>query len=423
LLETIRQYGLEKLMETAEGQVVRDHHRDFYLGFAEDADPRLRGPEQVSWLKRLEADHDNLRAALRWSLDREETEPALRLGSALWMFWETHGYVREGREWLDELLARSHELPASAVTPVSRRALAKVLDGASHMRARWSEFAKSVDFQTQALAVWRELGDKPGIAEALDHLGASTRTLGDRARGKALVAEGLVLFRELADQRGTAHALNNLGEMVSTDGDLASARSLFEESVPLFEAIEDRRGLSHALDNLGGVLTAEGDYGPAEALYSKSLRLAEELDDKHAIATALRSLGGVAHHRRDYARARSFYEASVARFREMNDGFCLAKSLIGFALASHEAGDHEHARAVGDQGLGLLREKDAKDELAARLNQLGGAALAHRDVARAARTVSCPRPATATPSTAPLPRRARNSTGRPPTRSGWTARR
>jgi predicted ATPase/class 3 adenylate cyclase len=385
LLETIRQYGLEKLMETPEGRVVRDHHRDFYLGFAEDAEPRLRGPDQVSWLKRLEADHDNLRAALRWSLDREETEPALRLGSALWMFWDTHGYVREGREWLDELLARAHDLPASAFTPVSRRALAKVLEGAAYTRARWSEFAKGIDFQTQALAVWRELGDKRGIAEALNQLGDHTRTLGDRARGKAMVVESLALFRELADQRGTAYALNSLAEMVSADGDLASARLLFEESVPLFEAIEDQRGLSHALDNLGGVLTADGDYGPAEAMYSKSLRLAEELDDKHAIATALRSLGGVAHHRRDYAGARSFYEACVARFREMNDGFCLAKSLIGFALASHEAGDHEHARAVGNQGLGLLREKDAKDELAPRLNQLGRAALAHGDVARAAR--------------------------------------
>ena len=385
LLETIRQYGLEKLMETAEGQAVRDRHRDFYLGFAEDAEPRLQGSEQVSWLKRLEMDHDNLRAALRWSLDRDETELALRLGSALWMFWDTHGYVREGREWLDELLARAHELPPAAVTALSRRALAKVLDGAAYLRARWSEFANTIEFQTQALAVWRELGDNRGIAESLNRLGDFTRQLGDRARGKALVAESLALFRELADPRGIAYALNNLAEMASADGDLASARSLLEESVPLFESIEDRRGLSHALDNLGGVLTAEGDYGAAEALYGKSLRLAEELADNHAIATALRSLGGVAHYQRDYARARSYYEDSVARFREMNDGFCLAKSLIGFALTSHEAGDHEHARALGDQVLGLLREADAKGELSLRLNQLGGAALARGDAARAAR--------------------------------------
>lgn len=385
LLETIRQYGFEKLAETPEGQVVRSRHRDFYLGFAEDAEPRLQGPEQVAWLQQLETDHDNLRAALRWSLDRDETEPALRLGSALSLFWDTHGYVREGREWLDELLVRSRERPTSIITLEGRRALAKVLDAASRTRARWSEFPQATEFLTQGLAVWRELGDKRGIAEALNNLAVGATQSGDRVRARVLVAESLALFRELSDKRGTAHALNNLAEILRGDGDLAGARALFEESVPLFEAIEDRRGLSHALDNVGGILTTQGDYGAAEALYSKSLRLAEELGDNHAVATALRSLGGVAHHRGDHARARSWYEDSVARFREMSDGFCLAKSLIGYALTSHEVGDHEQARALGDQGLALLREADAKGELAPRLNQLGAAALAHGDVGRAAR--------------------------------------
>ena len=383
LLETIRQYGFEKLAETSEGQVVRARHRDFYLGFAEDAEPRLQGPEQVAWLQRLEADHDNLRAALRWSLDCDETEAALRLGSALSLFWDTHGYVREGREWLDELLAHARERPTSTVT--TRRALGKVLDAASRTRARWSEFPQATEFLTQGLAVWRELGDKRGIAEALNNLAVGATQSGDRVRARVLVAESLALFRELSDKRGTAHALNNLAEIVRGDGDLPGARALFEESVPLFEAIEERRGLSHALDNLGGILTAQGDYGPAEALYSRSRRLAEELGDNHAVATALRSLGGVAHHRGDHERARSCYEDSVARFREMGDGFCLAKSLIGYALTSHEMGDHEQARVLGDQGLALLREAGAKGELAPRLGQLGAAALAHGDVARAAR--------------------------------------
>ena len=383
LLETIRQYGFEKLAETSEGQVVRARHRDFYLGFAEDAEPRLQGPEQVAWLQRLEADHDNLRAALRWSLDCDETESALRLGSALSLFWDTHGYVREGREWLDELLAHARERPTSTVT--TRRALGKVLDAASRTRARWSEFPQATEFLTQGLAVWRELGDKRGIAEALNNLAVGATQSGDRVRARVLVAESLALFRELSDKRGTAHALNNLAEILRGDGDLPGARALFEESVPLFEAIEERRGLSHALDNLGGILTAQGDYGPAEALYSRSRRLAEELGDNHAVATALRSLGGVAHHRGDHERARSFYEDSVARFREMGDGFCLAKSLIGYALTSHEMGDHEQARVLGDQGLALLREAGAKGELAPRLGQLGAAALAHGDVARAAR--------------------------------------
>ena len=384
LLETIRQYALEKLTETAEGEVVRGRHRDFFVGFAEAAEQRLQGPEQAAWLTRLETDHDNLRAAMRWSLDRGDMERALRLGSALWPFWDTRGYVREGREWLDELLVRVHDAPASTVTPVSRRAHAKVLDGAAHMRARWSEFVQQSDLQTQGLAVWRELGDKRGIAEALNNLGVTTRDRGDRARGKVLVEESLALFRELSDQRGVAHALNNLAEIARDDGDHARARALFEESVPLFEAIEDWRGLSHSLDNLGGILTTQGEYVSAETMYGRSLRLAEELGDMHAIATVLRSLGGVAHHRHDHGRASRFYEDSVARFREMNDGFCLARSLIGFALASHDAGDDERARSLGDQGVALLRATDAKGELALRLDQLGRAALGHGDVGRAA---------------------------------------
>jgi predicted ATPase/class 3 adenylate cyclase/tetratricopeptide (TPR) repeat protein len=384
LLETIRQYALDKLAETSEAEAVRDRHRDFFVGFAEDTEKRLQGREQVVGLKRFEVDHDNLRAALRWSLDREDTEVALRLGSALWLFWDTRGYIREGREWVDELLARANALPASAITLVSQRARAKLLDGAGRLRARWSEYAKACELDAEALAVWRELGDQRGMAEALNNLGVGMRYLGDRARSKVAVEEGLALFRGLADRRGIAHALNNLAELARIEGDLARARALFEESVPLFEAIEDERGLSYALDNLGGILTAQGDYTRAEMLYGRSLQLAEELGDKHAIATALRSLGGVAHHRRDHVRARGLFEDSVTRFREMNDGVCLAKSLTGFAVASHDMGDHEQARVLGDQGLTLLREADAKGELALRLNELGRAALTHGDVARAA---------------------------------------
>jgi predicted ATPase/class 3 adenylate cyclase len=385
MLETIRQYGLEKLADSAEGELVRGRHRDFWVGFAEAAEPRLQGPEQVTWLERLDDDHDNMRAALRWSLDRDELEPALRLAAALVAFWDTRGYVHEGRDWLDVLLARAGGSPGPALTAQGRRALAKAFDGAARMRARWSEFAGEVDLQTRGLAVWRELGDTRGIAEALNNLGDVSRLRGDRARSKDYIEESLGLFRSLADRRGTAHALILSAELAADDGDLVRARSLFEESVPLFEAVQDRRGLSHALVGLGGILTRQGNDRRAEALYGRSLELAEELGDKHAVATALRSLGAAAHHRQDHARARSIYQDCVTRFREMNDSFCLARSLVGFALASHEAGDHEQAGAYGDEGLALLRTNDARGELASSLERLARAALGHRDVARAAR--------------------------------------
>jgi predicted ATPase/class 3 adenylate cyclase len=385
LLETIRQYGLEKLAEMAEGEALRDCHRDCYVAFAENEEQHLLGTEQVAALQRLETDHDNLRAALRWSLDRRETEAAVRLGSALWPFWDTRGYVRECREWVDELLVRVDALPASAITPITRRARAKLLDAASQMCSRGGDYAKSCELSVQALAAWRETSDRGGIAEALNRLATTLRYVGEPARSKAFVEESLGLFRELSDKRGIAHALINLAELARADGDLARARPLFEESVPLLEAVGNRRGLAFALDSMGGTLTAQGDHARAEALYGRSLQLAEELGDKHAIAAALRSLGGAAHHRGDHARARGFYEDSVARFREMNDAGCLAKSLIGYALATHEAGDHDTARALGDQGVTLMRDTDAKGQLAPRLNELSRAALTHGDVARAAR--------------------------------------
>jgi predicted ATPase/class 3 adenylate cyclase len=384
LLETIRQYALEKLAETGDGDTVRARHREFYLDFAETAAQRLHGPEQVVWLARLEADHDNLRAALRWSLERGEAELGLRLGSALWLFWDTRGYFREGREWLDDLLALAH-VAVAPMPPVARRALANVLDGAARMRGRFSEFSQAIEFHRRGLAVWRELHDKRGIAESLNNLGDVMHQCGDRAGAKPLIEESLALFQELSDKRGTAHALINLAAVFGDEGDTNRARALYEESVPLFEAIEDWRGLAHSLDNLGGILSRQGDFARAAILYDRSLQLAEEIGDKHAIATALRSLGSVAAHRQDHARARSLYEDSIARFRELNDEFCVAKSLIGSAVAAHTAGDHERAVALGDQGLGLLRGTDAKGYLALCLDELARVALASGNIGRSAR--------------------------------------
>jgi predicted ATPase/class 3 adenylate cyclase len=388
LLETIRQYGLERLGETTDGEIVRDRHRDFYLAFAEDAERGLQGAEQVRWLQRLEMDHDNMRTALRWSLERGATEQALRLGSAMWPFWDTRGYISEGREWLEELLACGAALSGSGLTPASRRARARVLDGAAYLRTRRGEIAAARELFTRSAEWWRELGEPRGVAEALNNAGHQTNLLGDRALGRRLVEESLALFRELGDARGIAHALNNLAEILTADSDHTRARQLIEESVPLFRASEDTRGLSHALNNLGAILVVHDEYDRAERSYEEGLRLAQQLDDRHGVATALRSLGTVAHHQHDYSRACDLYAESVDRFRGLNDTACLARSLISFALTSHERGDQERARVLGDEGLSVMRGIDLKGELAQCLDQLGHAALSHGDVERATRLLT-----------------------------------
>ena len=383
LLETIRQYGREKLEEGAEADLTCDRHRDFYLRLAEAAEPRLHGAEPTVWLERLEVDHDNLRAALRWSLERGDVEISLRLGGALRFFWDTRAHVSEGHALLDAILARAGaQPPGSGMDPI-RRLRARALDGLARLSARRSDFARARTLYGESLQLWRELGDRAGIAEALNNLADVTQFVDPRL-AKRLVEESLALFRDIPDRRGIAHALSNLAELV-TGEDQARARRLLEESVPLFREIGDARGLAHGLNNLGGILTLQGDYGRAEALYRESLALARELDDRHAIAVALRSLGSVAHHRAEPDQARSFYEESATRFLGMGDRHCAAKSLLGLGRAAADAGDHPQARALGEECLALFGELDVRStDVARTLHLLGRVALREGDRDRAA---------------------------------------
>jgi predicted ATPase/class 3 adenylate cyclase len=263
LLETVREYSLDRLREAAEDAGARDRHRDFYLAFGEEAAPQLRGPDQTAWLKRLASDHDNFRAALRWSLDAGDVEKSLRLGASLWQFWDTHAHVTEGLDWLEQILAGSGELPPTGLTAASKRARARFLDGVARMCTRRSEFDRAKETCAQSLALWRELGDRAGTAEVLNNLGDLNRQLGDRRTAQVMVEESLALFRAVADRRGIAHALNNLADIVLADGDESRAERLFEEGIPLFREIRDERSLAHGLNNLGGIAARKGDLDRA----------------------------------------------------------------------------------------------------------------------------------------------------------------
>jgi predicted ATPase/class 3 adenylate cyclase len=374
LLETIRQYGLEKLREAGEEPIIRNRHRDVYLALAESAAPHLQGPDQATWFRRLETTHDNLRTALRWSLDDGNIEASFRFGAALDLFWDTHGHITEGRQWLEQTVARAGELPAPT-TARSRRAHAGALAAAAHMALRQSDFPRAKALYVESLELWRAVGDRGAIAEVLNNLGDLVRQLGDRRQGKIMIDESLALFREVADKRGIAHALSNLANILLAEGDQRQAKRFFEESVPLFRATADRRGLSHGLNNLGGILTREGDYTGAEALYQDSLRLAEELDDKHAIATAQRSLGEVARHQRRFDDSLGLYRQSVETFLSLDDKNCAGKSMLGLGWLAHETADLERATSLAQQALVLYREIKVPVEEALALNLLGRLAL------------------------------------------------
>jgi len=202
MLETIREYGLEELEASGETEMVRARHVAYYVALAEAAAPALSGPDQTAWGARLDREHDNLRAALRWSLDGRDAETAQRLAGALWPFWSARGYLSEGRQWLREVLAR--EETGGNTVPAVR---AKALVGAAMLAIDQGAFAEAAAPCAKSITLARELGDRQGLLQALNAQGTLARQQGRYAEATQCFQETLALARHLGDKAGEAAAL------------------------------------------------------------------------------------------------------------------------------------------------------------------------------------------------------------------------
>ncbi|MCL6642808.1 MAG: tetratricopeptide repeat protein, partial [Candidatus Bipolaricaulota bacterium] len=333
LLETVRQYARDKLLETGEAARVRDRHRDWFVAFAERAESALQGPDQALWLKRLETEHDNLRAALEWSSADPET--GLRLASALWSFWYLRGYVSEGREWLKQSLERA----AGAPSPLR----AKALYGASMLARAQDDYLQATALLEESLGLYRAAKDKRGVASALGNLGVIAFARGDYARATRLHEESLEHFRELGDRVGMASALSELGNVAMYQGDLARAEKLLEEGLALSRAAQDDQGIALALRRLGAVLWQKGERARAKALLQESLELYRELGAVPGIASVLNSLGMVALSEGDAPRAGKLLRESLMKYRDVGDKWHIALCLDRLARVAAAQGEWERA--------------------------------------------------------------------------------
>ena len=321
LLETVRQYARDKLLDSGEGEGFRDRHLDWFLGFAEQAEPELRGPDQVEWMDRLEVEHDNLRAALEWSLGsggkREgdysgsddprslNAERGLRLAGALMGFWYTRGYYNEGYQWLEESLSGSGRVEVSERTKSARTmsARAKALWGAAAMLYGKSDYKRSEALGEESLALYQELGDKQGAGSLLMGLGLLSGRQGDYVRARELRKESLSLFREMGDRQGIADALAELGSQASGQGDHEQAIALIEESLALNRELANKGRIRELLQTLGHMVLKRGDHKRAKELIEESLDLSRELGDKRRMASSYYFLGLVALVQEDHDQA------------------------------------------------------------------------------------------------------------------------
>ena len=340
MLETIREYASDKLAASGEAEVLRGHHLDYYLTLAERAEPELRGERQLAWLNRLEAEHDNLRAALRYGLERGEGERALRLAGALGRFWAARTYWSEGRQWLTEALANSDDRPAPF--------RAKALHEAGVLARYQGDYSAAEAYFAASLALRRELGDRAGMAASLNNLGYLDYFHRRYASARAYHGESLALYRELGDDLGMATTLNSLGNLAWAEGDVDAAQSLYQDCLASWrEAVgENHIAIAQTLNNLGNVAWAKHAYDEAGRHYEASRRLYRKLGDRAGQAWALNNLGSVAWVQGDDARAQALYGESLALFGALGDKFGLATCLCGCVSVAASLGETERAAVL-----------------------------------------------------------------------------
>jgi tetratricopeptide (TPR) repeat protein len=333
VLEPVRQYALEQLIVAGEETAVRERHLAWCLDLAARAEPMLLGSEQAVWLSLLETEHDNLRAALAWSV--QWCSPlAVRLAGPLWRFWWMRGHAGEGRRWLDAALACEGEQDAARAT---------ALNGAGALAYYQGDYERARSLYESSLSLRRTLADMRGVASTLGNLGGVADSQGVYERAWELYEESLALRRNLEDQWGIAIMLNNLGNLAQQR--LAYARSLVlhEESLTLRRALGDTWGVSNTLGNLGHVVYDLGDYPRARLLQEESLALKRELGDTPGIANAISSLGHVAREMGDLPRAQALLGESLSLYRSLGEQRGIVESMEGLAAVALGRGAAERA--------------------------------------------------------------------------------
>ncbi|HKZ69134.1 MAG TPA: tetratricopeptide repeat protein [Anaerolineales bacterium] len=308
MLETVREYALDQLTASGEAQTTHRAHAQHYLALAQTAEPHLVGSQQRLWLDRLEREHNNLRAALRWATESEDNaaiEMGLLLGAALGRFWTYRGHLTEGRDRLEKLLARPG---AEHVTlqPVRARAL----NAAGLLAIRRSDYAQAQQLLETSLALWRAQGNagRRGAAIALDSLGWVASAFGQFEHAHELYEASLKIHRELGTAHDTeaADALAHLGMAAFFDNDHARARPLLEESLNIKRALGEKWGAGFALFHLGCVAISQSRYTEAQTHITDGLAICAELNERLLRAFLLEALAWLtlaAPDKKDAARA------------------------------------------------------------------------------------------------------------------------
>lgn len=357
LLETVREYAAEQLDKAGETATARAAHLRYFFNLAAEAEPKLTGAEQARWLRTLETEHDNLRAALKWAMDNDTR---LQLAGALWRFWLMRSHFQEGRSWLSGALARSPQSPPHLC--------AKVLNGIGFMATRQGDFEEARRCLEESLRLRQNINDQAGMAESLNNLATVANSQGQSDEAQSLYTQSLNLWQSVGNPRGVAAALNNLGILFVNTGQYEDARSNFEQSLTFYRECNDRANMASTLGNLGVVCCFLEDYAQARTYYEEGLALDTEIGDRWGVALWLYNLGDVARKQGDLDAASRFLRDSLAIRFALGDLRGCAETLNAYAETKWELGHSEStvlllaAAATLRQAVGLRLSNSAAQQ-------------------------------------------------------------
>jgi predicted ATPase/DNA-binding SARP family transcriptional activator len=376
LLETIRAYATDRLASMADADAVHERHAEHFRAFAERAEVSLRGPGQGHWLSRLRVEQDNIRDAIRWALNHDRHELALRLDLALWLYWELDGSPAEGRVWLESALEA-----VKAVPSLRARARAAAgflaLDAGDHVRAE-----RHVQ---EAIAEADKAGDELSLGHA-EHLYGAVALFTGRYQESARYLETAVeRFRVQDDPLNVAWTLHHLGQLRKLEGRCDLARVAHEESLALYRAEGAEARAAYALWRLSIVSGQTGEHETAASQCREALAVLAAIGDSTGVAHATATLGDLARVAGDLERAEEAYRDSLETFREFGDRRCVASTLKNLGAVARANGKREAADELMFQSLQIRLAMVDRAGIAECIAGLGGIAVDATDVLRGAR--------------------------------------
>ncbi len=348
LLETVREYARARLVEAGEAEATLRRHRDWYVALVDETSAAFfHGPEPVDRLRRLDREHDDIRAVLEWCLDQPgESGTGLGLSAGLWRYWEIRGHLTEGRGWLERTLDAAGE----DVSPTR----ANALTGAGNLALMQGDYRAAAGYHEACLSLNRAVGDAYGVAYATNNLANAVLQAGDHVRARALYEECIALSMELGDERGAAFGSINLADVATRQGDFDEARALHKHVLSMIRGLGDRWMEGFALDTFGRATGRAGDRDSARALHTEALAILESIGDRRGVARVQTHLAELALADGDTAGARDLLRRSLAIRQELGDMPGLATAMEG--LAGAVAIDDPEAAARLDGAAESLRE-------------------------------------------------------------------